>query len=207
MKKIITLALAVAVSIDITYAQSFTELFDSTFVNVSRTQATTSILYERVLPFAGLYKFNSNQTLVDTSNSVHFVQSYSEFYNATFLLPSSFLFDSDSLKSLISSSNSIIDIGILHYKFNTIDSTAAYQKLYFGPDSVLYENSTIATSLYVERVAFVASPLRESIEIGTVTFRFSNILQFNNTGNSIVELWVDFDDDNGKPNKTTTKSV
>ena len=35
-------------------AQTYTESFDSVFINVSRTQATTGILYERVVPFANL---------------------------------------------------------------------------------------------------------------------------------------------------------
>jgi len=34
--------------------QTYTEAFDSIFINVSRVQATTGILYERVVPFADL---------------------------------------------------------------------------------------------------------------------------------------------------------
>ena len=37
--------------------QTYTEVFDSIFVNVSKTQATTGILYDRVLPFARLENF------------------------------------------------------------------------------------------------------------------------------------------------------
>jgi len=40
--------------------QTYTEAFDSIFINVSRVQATTGILYERVVPFADLVNFNSN---------------------------------------------------------------------------------------------------------------------------------------------------
>jgi len=38
--------------------------------------ATIGILYERVLPFAQLRNFNSNLSMVDTSNSEHFFQMH-----------------------------------------------------------------------------------------------------------------------------------
>lgn len=66
--------------------QTYTEVFDSIFSNVSRTQATTEILYERVVPFANLLNFNSNlNAVVDTSSYFHFRQSYSELYRAAFI--------------------------------------------------------------------------------------------------------------------------
>ena len=66
--------------------KTYTEMFDSVFSVVSRTQATTGILYERVFPFANLVNYNSifNPT-VDTSNFTHFIQSYSELYRAAFI--------------------------------------------------------------------------------------------------------------------------
>jgi hypothetical protein len=98
---------------------------------------------------------------------------------------------------LIESDEDVVDIGILHYKFNTLDSAAVYQKLYFDTDSVLHENTRIATSLYAEKIAFVASPLKKEFMDTKITFRFRDLLWFDNTKDPIVELWVDFDDDNG----------
>ena len=37
--------------------KTYTEIFDSVFSVVSRTQATTGILYERVVPFAKKHLF------------------------------------------------------------------------------------------------------------------------------------------------------
>jgi len=153
MRKLIILA-ALAISVSVTYAQSFTESFDSVFVNISRADATTGILYERVIPFAQLQNFNSNIVPVDTSNHEHFRRAYRELNRAAFLPSAKLPFDRDSLKSIINENNDVIDIGILHYKFNTLDSLAARQKLYFGVDSVLFENTGIATSLYAEKTAF-----------------------------------------------------
>jgi parallel beta-helix repeat protein len=85
-----------------------------------------------------------------------------------------------------------------------MNSTVAYQKLYFDSDSILRENTAVASSLYTEQIAFVASPLKESVNMGSVTFRFNNLLRFDNTGNPIVQLSVDFDDGNGMQQITNT---
>ena len=39
--------------------QTYTEMFDGVFSVVSRTQATTGILYERVVPFANLTNYDN----------------------------------------------------------------------------------------------------------------------------------------------------
>jgi hypothetical protein len=175
--------------------QTFTGAFDRVFKNVGRAEATTGILYERVLPFAQLHKFNSNLSNVDTGNYEHFLQSYSELYKATFIpVNTHFPFNIDSLKSLIKENLEMVDIGILHFRFNSMDSVVARQKLYFGADSVLFENNAVRSSLYVEKIAFVVSPLKRSMEVGSNTFRFRDILRFDNTDNLIVSLKVDFDD-------------
>jgi len=65
--------------------KTFTASFDSVFQNISRADATTGILYERVVPFANLVNYNSIFNTVDTSNFTHFIQSYSELYRAAFI--------------------------------------------------------------------------------------------------------------------------
>lgn len=178
---------------------TYTKEFDRVFKNISRKDATTGILYERVIPFAQLQNFDSKiSTKVDTSSMEHFLRSYHELYNATFQTPKSFPFGSDSLNSIITNSQeNTVDIGLLHYRFNTLDSVVAYQKLYYGGDSILCENNNITSSLYVEKNAFVASPLKEFVIVGTTQFQFRNFLRFDNTKNPIVKLKVDFDDGNG----------
>jgi hypothetical protein len=61
MKKF-TFILVFFVVFSIVYAQSgqtYTEEFDSIFSNISRDDATTGILYDRVAQFACLYNFNA----------------------------------------------------------------------------------------------------------------------------------------------------
>ena len=134
MKKFYILTAFMLCASSVTKAQSFSETIDEFFRNISRADATTGILYERIIPFAQLLNFNSHVAPVDTSNNEHFIQAYSELYDATFLPSNSFPFNSDSLQFLTKNSGSIVDIGILHYNFNTLDPITAYQKLYFGAD-------------------------------------------------------------------------
>ncbi|MCL2311722.1 MAG: hypothetical protein FWC41_04430 [Firmicutes bacterium] len=96
--------------------KTYTEMFDSVFSVVSRTQATTKILYERVFPFANL-----TSSTMDTSNYTRFIQAYSELYRAAFEPSARLPYNVDSLKFLKGDGGDIVDIGILHYKFNMIN--------------------------------------------------------------------------------------
>jgi len=200
MRKIVILTTLIisltTISAQISDPFDYTEVFDHVFRNVSRTDATTGILYERVVPFAQLHKFNSNLSIIDTSSREHFMQAYKELYKASFQSVNSLPFDWETLQSFCER-NSMVDIGILHYKYNTMDSAVVYQKLYFDSDSILWENTTITTSLYAEKTAFVASPFEEFVNMGTTAFRLRNLFRFDNTGNPIIGLWVDFDDGMG----------
>jgi len=71
MKKFSFLVLIFTVASNSQAQQGFTELFDSVFVNISRTQATTGILYERVLPFSNLQQFSGNNPDTADNNLSH----------------------------------------------------------------------------------------------------------------------------------------
>jgi hypothetical protein len=76
--------------------QTFTQMFDSVFRYVSRTDATTGILYNRVLPFSRLARF----TVTDTANATVF-KVYSELQRVA-LVPNIF-----SIFALDNNSNKI----------------------------------------------------------------------------------------------------
>jgi len=196
MRKILFLLAMIIIAVPLQLqGQTYTEAFDSAFVNINRADATTGILYERMFPFAKLQNFNSNLSSVDTSNSQHFIQAYFELYGAAFDTSVRLPFNTDSLKSLIEDNGNIVDVGILHYKFNTLDSNVAYQKLIIVDSVIIGENTAITASLYTETTAFVVSPLSASATgFGGLTFRFNNEFYFENTGDSLIQLLVDFDD-------------
>jgi len=173
--------------------QTFTQLFDGVFQHVSRVDATTGILYNRVIPFSRLYKFSQ----ADTANPEVFMQAYNELYNAAFDSNKRLPFDGNGLENLISNNAAYVDVGILHYRFNMIDTLVAKQKLYFGIDSVLFENQAISASLYNETTILLITPLKEELYNNHVIFRFSPLFQFDNTNNPITNLQVNFGDGNG----------
>jgi hypothetical protein len=53
---------------------TYTQIFDSLFINVQQTDATTGILYDRIVPFADLHRLNAT----DTITAGGFIQAYSE---------------------------------------------------------------------------------------------------------------------------------
>jgi pimeloyl-ACP methyl ester carboxylesterase len=79
-------------------------------------------------------------------------------------------------------------------KNNTMDTNVMRQKLFFDTDTVLHEDTSIATPLYVENTALIISPLITTIREATVVFLLDNIFYFDNTGNTVTELQIDFDD-------------
>ena len=128
MKKNITfLLIIISATILKAQEQTFTQIFDSVFQYVNKADASTGILYNRVVPFSGLYKF----TVPDTANSEIFKQAYSELYEAAFLPASRLPFKADSLENLLSTQQDVVDIGILHYKYNALNDSIIWQKLYF----------------------------------------------------------------------------
>lgn len=52
-------------------AQTYTHAFDSVFAHISRADATTGILYERVLPFGNLTQYNSQYGDTGIGNHHH----------------------------------------------------------------------------------------------------------------------------------------
>jgi len=175
--------------------QTYTEMFDSVCAHIDRAEATTGILYDRVVPFADFPRFNSILfSTVDTIHADIFLQCYSELYRAAFVTEARLPFSYHKVKESIVYDTNVVDIGVIHYRFNLMDSAAAMQKLYYNQDSLLLEDTTVTTSLYLEQTAFVASPLRETIFDSTVIFHFRNEYLFDNTQNKIVSMSVDFGD-------------
>ncbi|MDR3046284.1 MAG: hypothetical protein LBU51_01555 [Bacteroidales bacterium] len=60
--------------------QNFTQTFDSVMMHVSRADATTGILYDRVIPFAGVPRFSQWASQKDTANADRFLLAYNEHF-------------------------------------------------------------------------------------------------------------------------------
>lgn len=98
---------------------------DFKLAQLNKTLISTNILYDRVMPIADIERFKGQENLYDTSSPRHLVQAYYELYNSaynnsTWITPE--LLDSrlDTNKAEIKA----IPIGMLYYKYNTLDSNA-----------------------------------------------------------------------------------
>ena len=191
--KFIFLVIAISFLFAKTQAQTFTQIFDSVFTHVSRTDATTGILYERVLPFGNLTHYNSLAGNPDTSNYSHFLRAYNELYRATFQ-PSITMIPKDTLKQLIENDTTRVQIGMLHFYFNTFDTTVFRDKLYFDSDSVLWEDPFNTNSLYKENVLFIASPLTQVLTTLNAKFTVNSLFYFDNTRELFRNVSIDFND-------------
>lgn len=101
MKKIVTLLGLVFNLTLVSAQQTYTEYFDSKFANISKTDATTGILYDCIVPFSGLDQFNPDEVTVDTSNAKHFIQAYRELHRIAFFPVIQFSKDVESLENEI----------------------------------------------------------------------------------------------------------
>ena len=204
MKKLYISFLAVSIFTGLA-AQSYTQSFNEVFQNVDLSHTSTGILYERVLPVSNLYNFIMNRPHpFDTCDYWQFVLAYEELYRAG----AQNIFLSDSVEEMLQHlpiDGETVVIGILHMKFNTFDTAAVRQRLYYDSDSVLWENTSVNVSLFQENNVFMAAPLVEQVFSRTVRFVVDGNYSFDNTTNPITTLKIDFDDGSGE--KTITNNT
>ena len=204
MKKLYISFLAVSIFTGLA-AQSYTQSFNEVFQNVDLSHTSTGILYERVLPVSNLYNFIMNRPHpFDTCDYWQFVLAYEELYRAG----AQNIFLSDSVEEMLQhlpNDGETVVIGILHMKFNTFDTAAVRQRLYYDSDSVLWENTSVNVSLFQENNVFMAAPLVEQVFSRTVRFVVDGNYSFDNTTNPITMLKIDFDDGSGE--KTITNNT
>ena len=164
-------------------AQSYTQSFNEVFQNVDLSNASTGIIYERVLPFSNLIKHTTNQSgLMDTSSYVQFIMAYDELYRAG--AQNTFLSEPvEEVLMLLPDNEEIVVLGFLHADFNIFDTAAMRQKLFFDDDSVLWESTSVNVSLFNEITSFMTAPLVESIEGTSAIFSIDPNFFFDNTSN------------------------
>ena len=175
-------------------AQSYTQAFDSVFQHVDLSHTSTGILYERVLPLSNLVSYVTDiPHPADTCDFYQFVMAYDELYCAG--AQNTFLTDSvERMLGYIPTDNSTVVLGMLHANFNTFDTSALRQRLYYDADSVLWENTTINVPLFNEHNAFMVAPLVEQTSSLEIQFIIDHRFFFYNTTNPIISLTIDFGD-------------
>ena len=171
--------------------------------NLNKTLVPTGILYDRVFPFANADEYTGLPafTNIDTTSAGHFTQAYYEMYNSTYNNTS--LLAPDSLDNKIKSDGlNTVPIGILLYKFNSVDTNALQDHLL---DTLANGQFTDVQgrprSPYFTNTTFIASPLLaegEVLEAGQQTFYIDPAFFLTNNAGTVQQIRVDFGDGQGE---------
>ena len=182
---------------------------DSVQALLDKTQIPTGILYDRVSRAAGLVGFNA--VAPDTSDFGHFRQAiydlHASAYNTRVLPCQRDVRDYAQLRL----DRDTVSIGVLHYRFNYLDSTAvANNLLYYDTNTPARLRDVVGRprSPYLTREVTVAAALVKAPRYGVVTFRLDRALFFTNTGRALSSVSVDFGNGSGPqpllPGQTVT---
>jgi len=171
---------------------------------LNKTFISTNILYDRVMPIADIERYKAQENLYDTSSPRHLVQAYYELYNAAYnntswLTPELL----DSRLDTNKAETNAIPIGMLYYKYNTLDSNAYVDGLV---DSIgtgqLIDNPNRPRSPYFFNSTFIASPIIADnelfIEGENYTFYLDSAYFFKNENLTITQIRIDFGDGQGE---------
>ncbi|MBP1629964.1 MAG: hypothetical protein H6Q15_857 [Bacteroidetes bacterium] len=178
--------------------QTFTESFDSLYRHIRFDTISSGILYNRVFPFANLEKKSSQ--LDDTTNSINFIQSYSEL-KRSIINPNlqSFGLSIDDLRNNINSNSndSVSPIGIIISDYSIIDTNSFNNgKIYFI-DSIPYANDTNALGIFIKKNIFMATPLSTNFTNLSITFNVNSLFYFNSSLVALSNLQIDYGDGTG----------
>lgn len=165
--------------------------------NLNKTLIPTGILYDRVFPFANADEYTGLPafTNIDTTSAGHFTQAYYEMYNSTYNNTS--LLAPDSLDNKIKSDGlNTVPIGILLYKFNSVDTNALQDHLL---DTLVNGQFTDVQgrprSPYFTNTTLIASPLLaegEVLEAGQQTFYIDPAFFLTNNAGTVQQIRIDF---------------
>lgn len=172
--------------------KTYTETVDSIYHNLNKAEITTSILYDRVFPFANIDYFNYINP--DTSNYEYFKQAYFELYTASYNNMAMFHPDAFEKFAQLQTLNNVTPIALLNYNFNVIDTLALDDNLMYNNDLLLYDVNNRTRNPYLLKNVTVASVMADSVYSSTVNFKLFSNTYLQNTALSIASLQVDFDD-------------
>lgn len=176
-------------------AGSYRFRMDSLMTSLNKAQVPTGILYDRVFPVARLDVFG--QAAADTSRFAHFLQANQELYYASYACTGLDASANVRARAAQQQKAGIVPIGVLHYRFNLLDTLAVPHNLFSQPGGdggALYDVAGRTQSPYLTRETLVAAALVESVPAGTVQFKLPTNLRLDNTGNAVQSLTLDYND-------------
>lgn len=171
--------------------KDYTQRMDEILTNVNKTPITTGILYDRVMSFSDLDWLKENESITN-SNYQHFIQSWSELYRASYnpVFP-----NLESLKSSINANTNanMVDLGVINTKINYIDYGTPNKPSLTASNGLLYNVNNI--NPFMEKQVTIISPLKESVQSSSITFRLQPSFILQLTGLPIKTLVANFGND------------
>lgn len=163
---------------------TYTQLVDSLISPLDKTRVPGGILYDRILPTAGLERFNQ----YSSSSATHLFQSYYELYQSAYQL-GAFPVARTGLRTAAEREataatlpGGVLPIGVLDYQFATLDTLGEDRGTIRDVNGLYYDGFT--GSPYITNRVTVASPLADSV-YQNVSVTLPTGFQLQNTGRSL----------------------
>lgn len=167
---------------------------DQQLSNIPQTTVTSGIIYERVIPVANLYNFNTVSTF-NTANFPYFKQALSEMRiasNDTKFIPL------DAFKNLVNATTNAneVDVAILNTQFNVLN----YNEDNPSAGGLTYNTTTNKFVPISGKVPFymmhniVIAPAKEFVSGANVIYKLRNDLFFTNGTKTIKTMVANFGD-------------
>lgn len=191
-------------------AGNYTENMDNILTNVDKSPITTGILYDRILSFADLDLLKEDG-VITTSNSQHFMQSWSELYRSSYnptslsleQLKANLQNTSTSTSTTmtmgamaigipsnpVNQSNTVY-LGIINTKMNYIDFGTPSQPSLDYNNGYLYNKPGI--NPFLEKQVTVIAPLKAKITANNAVFRLHPNYKMQLSGLPIKNLTANF---------------
>ncbi|MCF6365847.1 MAG: T9SS type A sorting domain-containing protein [Bacteroidales bacterium] len=166
------------------------------FSEIDRSEITTGILYDRVIPFSGIEKFTGKNKDAICKQSI-WKQMYYELQNASYEKDT---VNMPNLKFIFGTkrqftNGKLIPIYLLNYNYNKIKENAFVDKLLILQNNKIIKNPEKNENPYKVKRAFAAAPYKTHTYYGNdFSFILNGNYLYTNTDEIITEIFVDFDD-------------
>jgi Secretion system C-terminal sorting domain/Lecithin:cholesterol acyltransferase len=176
---------------------TFVKRFDLKSKNLNRQEMETSILYNRVFPFARLNRQIFSKASRDSIKLDHgyWKQVFVEMYNADYEQKQKYNFDAHNskLKEYVIR-NRKLPIGIIHFNYEYIDSNAYIDGRIIKQGDNLVRNASVSKSPYILDSVTNLSILSDQIFAGEQQLVFDPTFIYTNTNRSVVSISINFND-------------
>ena len=169
----------------------WSHVVDSMLQYVDKSQIPSGILYDRVLPLAGLPYFDRFRA--DTTSATHLRQAYLELFISAYR-QRAFPFTPSQLreKAEAFTRRDSVPLAVLDYRLHYLDTMAVYNNQLVLQNGLYYDVAGRGSSPYTERLLTLAAPLARSVR-QQARFYVAPALLLGNRGRVVGSLVVNFD--------------